>query len=115
MLAGTITQRQLNAALKFGTAWRKWASLAGIPPHVLTQREPGLRKEPQASAWQKAKQAFYGASAELRRSGMGVWRLVELLVMDDEWPLQPLPALMVCKLREGLTRLADHYGLPEAS
>ena len=36
--SGIITQRQHDAALKFGDSWRRWASLAGVAPHILTQR-----------------------------------------------------------------------------
>lgn len=115
MLADTITLRQYNAVMRFAAAWRRWASLAGLTPHVLSQREGGSHDgDVSVTAWRNAKSAFMGASVALRACGLAVWRLVEMLAMDDRLPWCGLPAAgpMVDGLRDGLDALGDHYGMP---
>ena len=119
-LLGVLTRRQHDAALKFGDIWRRWASLAGVAPHILTQRSPGTRKDPSASSWRRAKEAYYGAARELLKAVRPVetWRLVEMLVMDDVFPLQwredrPFSPVVALRLGGGLERLADWFALPK--
>ena len=119
-LLGVLTRRQHDAALKFGDIWRRWASLAGVAPHILTQRSPGSRADPTAATWRKAKTAFYGAANELRKASRAdeTWRLVEMLVMDDVFPLQwredrPFSPIVALRLGGALERLADWFALPK--
>ena len=119
-LLGVLTRRQHDAALKFGDVWRRWASLAGLAPHILTQRSPGSREDPSASSWRRAKEAYQGAACELLRADRPVetWRLVEMLVMDDTFPLpwredRPFSRVVALRLGGALERLADWFGLPK--
>ena len=118
MLRGIITQRQHNAAMRFSTVWHRWASMAGVPPHVLTQREAKSREDVSPQKWKKAKKTYLASVVAVRkcRWSDSVFRFVELLVMDDALPLgwtedQIWPAPIVAHLRAALNRLAEFYGL----
>ena len=92
--------------------------MAGVPPHVLTQREAKSREDVSPQKWKKAKKTYLASVVAVRkcRWSDSVFRFVELLVMDDALPLgwtedQIWPAPIVAHLRAALNRLAEFYGL----
>ena len=118
MLEGIITPRQYGAAQKLERVWRRWAALAGIPPHVITERNRGRSQDPTQDDWTKAKTAYLSALVALRDCNMPreIFIFVEILVMDDEVPPglkgRKWPSFVVDELRAALSRLVKHFEDP---
>lgn len=117
MLRGLIDQRQHDAGIAFRSAWMRWASLAGLPPHEVTQRSAGAAPSDVApEAWQRARDAFYGAVQAIRQCEQCrlVWVAVETVVMDDVLPpMMPMRSVAAEALKRGLTALGDFYKMPK--
>ena len=115
LLIGLISRSQHDAGIAFRQAWHRWASLAGLPPHEVTQRAGRLAPDVDPETWEKARDKFRKASAALRAvhpPGL-VWAAVESIVMDDVLPpLLSQRGTAVCALQSGLTALVGHFGLP---
>jgi Domain of unknown function (DUF6456) len=97
----SITDRQHAAGLRFRTDWL----LAAAPPKLIGRYALRLpprhdMSEVQLAARQRAAKAAVKLGPELLRV------LVDVCCFDA-WAAERLP-----RLREGLTLLADHYGLP---
>lgn len=117
LMRQVIDIRRHDAGQAFRTAWMRWASLAGLPPHQVMQRTPGgAQSDVDPEEWDKAKAAFAGAADALFACEQPrlVWAAVETVVMDDVLPpLLESRWVAVAALRAGLEALARHYRMPE--
>lgn len=113
-LLGVITRRQHDAGLALRTAWMRWASIAGVPPHQISQRNCGIRRpDVDPELWAKARRQLEAAIDALQacQAAQLVRAAVECVVMDDVLP----PAFRdraraVRALQLGLDALADRAG-----
>ena len=113
-LRGTLSERQHDAGIRLRQVWLRWASLAGIPAHEVTQRRGGLTADVDTATWEKAREAFQAAASTVKRcrqSGL-VWATVEGIVMDNYLPPMFVHrGVAVAALQLGLDELARHFGL----
>lgn len=115
-LIGLIDRRQHDAGLAFRHAWQRWASLAGLPPHEMTQRTGRMSGDVDEDIWQRVRNRFMAAAdaLEMIQPRRLVWVAVECVVMDDVLPPSfPERYKAVAALKAGLSALGDHFGLPD--
>jgi hypothetical protein len=115
-LLGIIVRRQHDAGLALRTAWMRWASIAGGPPHQISQRNAGIQRpgvDPEL--WAKARRQLEAAidAVQACQAAQLVRAAVECVVMDDVLPpafRDRAQAVRALQLR--LDALADHFGFP---
>lgn len=109
MLAGHLTRQQHDAGIKFRDVASRWASLAQIPPHEITQRVGGQKPETTAAQWVKAKRAYHAARAVMFSLPAFA---VERVVMDN-LPIDTVRSTMRTTVMDcligGLDVLAKHF------
>jgi len=122
MLRGVITTRQHDAGKAFRAAWMRWASLAGVAPHEVTQRSRVKpRPDVDPEEWRRASEAYNRACDAVKacKPSRLVWSTVEAVVMDG-WPgnIEQMTMLLgrrdaVAALCAGLSALANYYRMPD--
>ena len=84
---GLLTIEHRDAAQAIESVYRRWASMAGVPPRA--PRVPGgggPGADPAADDWHKAKAAMERLEHALRRMGETPARAVDAIVLSMEWP-----------------------------
>jgi hypothetical protein len=99
----SITDRQHAAGLRFRRDWL----IGAAPPRLVGRYTMRLPPRPDLSDGQLA--ARQRAARAAARLAPDLVRVVIDVCCFDAWAAERLP-----KLREALTCLADHYGLPKA-
>lgn len=121
LLRGQINRRQHDAGRRFETAWKRWASLAGLPHHHahVPGNGGGRGADPDDMTWERAKELYGQLCGVLAKCSPRelVWRVVENVVMDQVLP----PAFLAGEragamkaLHDGLDGIANFLKLPAA-
>ena len=117
LMRRVITMQEHDAGLAYRAAWLRWASMAGIAPHEVTQRSAAAqRPDVSPDDWDRAKNAFADSTREIMRCEQSrlVWTGIESVVMDNVLPqLMETRWVAVAALRAGLAALARHYKIPD--